>query len=307
MPAMADYQRCRAGKWHLTFLAGHWNRELQEKILALAERQPASKHPQTLALTSRNDNEGRPLYLKVFCPSPGIVIVKNLLRKSKASRFLHQGLALSRGGFHAPVAIALGERGRWTFSPRAFVLTVGVDGQSLVSYLHECWSGRRARPALAEKRKALRRLAELIRKFHDRGFVHGDLVPSNLFALHRPNGALEFCFMDNDRTRHYPRWLPQSLWKRNLVQLNRFPLPGISLQDRLRFFLAYSGQRTCSRREKTLLRWLELKTRSRRRECDRISGSGSFRMLMRWTPEIIQADQMIGVPKVLEGDDGNAN
>ena len=300
MPVMADYQRCRAGNWHLTVLAGQWNRELQEKILALVDRQPPSKHPQTFALASGGDHESKPLYLKVFYPPPGIVILKNLLRKSKAARFLHQGLALAEAGFHAPATIAAGETRRWSFSQRAFVLTVGVGGQSLVSYLHDCWSGRRPQPALAEKRKALKCLAEVIRNFHDRGFVHGDLVPSNLFVAERQFGGSAFYFMDNDRTRHYWPWLPQSLWKRNLVQLNRFPLPGISLQDRLRFFLAYSGRRTCGARERNLLRWLELRTRRRRRECDHAGATGSFRMLMRWTPEVMHAEQMIGTPKRVE-------
>lgn len=304
MPVMADYQYRRAGNWHLRVLAGQWSRELEKRIFPLVERQPASKHPQTFELTSRGDNEGQPLYLKVFYPPPGIAI-KNLLRKSKAARFFHQGSALSKAGFHAPVTIAVGETRRWTLSRRAFVLTVGIEGQSLVSYLHDCWSGRKPRPTLAEKRGALKRLGELIRKFHDFGFVHGDLVPSNLFILNRPGGGSEFCFMDNDRTRHYPRWLPQSLWKRNLVQLNRFPLPGISLQDRLRFFFGYTGGQIHGARERTLLRWLERRTRRRRRECDQACITGSFRMLMHWTPEVMRVEPMIGAAKRAEEKEGS--
>jgi hypothetical protein len=139
---------------------------------------------------------------------------------------------------------------------------------------------------------ALAYLGQLIRNFHDLGFVHGDLVPSNLFVLNRPDGRWQVCFMDNDRTRRYPRWLPQSLWKRNLVQLNRFPLPGISLQDRLRFFLGYTGRRIDGARERALLRWLEQRTRKRRRECDQAGTTGSFRMLMRWTPEVLAREQI---------------
>ncbi len=277
-------------------LTGQWNRELEERIVPLVEQQLASKHPQTFELPPRGGNEGQPLYLKVFYPPPGMATVKNLLRKSKAVRFLHQGLALSRAGFCAPITIAVGEGRRWTFSRRSFVLTAGVGGQSVVSYLHDCWSGRKPRPTLAEKRQALKGLGVLIRKFHDSGFVHGDLVPPNLFILNRPGGIAEFCFMDNDRTRHYPRWLPQYLWKRNLVQLNRFPLPGISLQDRLRFFLGYTDGQIHGAREKTLLRWLEQRTRRRRRECDQAVTQGSFRMLMHWTPEVTQMEHVIGTP-----------
>lgn len=282
MPVIADYQRRRTGHWHLAVLAGQWNQELQREILALVERQPSTKHPQTFELASGGDNKGKPLYLKVFCPPPGIVILKNMLRKSKAARFLHQGLALCKAGFRAPLTIAAGERRGWTFSSRAFVLTVGIEGQSLVSYLDDCWSGRRPPPSLEEKRKALRRLAGVIRKFHDLGFVHGDLVPSNVFVSDCRTAGHSFYFMDNDRTRRFPPWLPQVLWKRNLVQLNRFPLPGISLQDRMRFLRGYLGKGKWGRKEARLSRWLEDKTRKRRKECGGIPDSIKFRELMRW-------------------------
>jgi hypothetical protein len=88
--------------------------------------------------------------------------------------------------------------------------------------------------------------------------------------------------MDNDRTRRFPLWVPQTLWKRNLVQLNRFPLPGISLQDRVRFFRFYRGQRDRRGADRRLLKWLEMKTRKRRMECDGVDSTGDFRTLMRW-------------------------
>jgi hypothetical protein len=88
--------------------------------------------------------------------------------------------------------------------------------------------------------------------------------------------------MDNDRTRRYPRWLPQNLWKRNLVQLNRFPLPGISLHDRVRFLRFYCGRASRRPADDRLLHWLEIKTRRRRKECDGIGEPIDFRRLMRW-------------------------
>jgi hypothetical protein len=86
--------------------------------------------------------------------------------------------------------------------------------------------------------------------------------------------------MDNDRTRRFPIWLPQRLWRRNLVQLNRMPLPGISLQDRMRFLHAYLNAGKFSVADRKLARWLELKTRQRRKECDGVDPSVNFRRLM---------------------------
>jgi serine/threonine protein kinase len=300
MSATSKYERLRAGKWRLTVLTAYWSPELQEQILTLAERETAAKHPQTLEFSFGPIDEGKPLYLKVFHPPAGAVHLKNLLRKSKALRFLHQGIALSEAGFRVPVTIAVGELRSWRFLQHAFVLTLAVGGQSLSSYMMDHFAGRTPRMSFVKKVAVLKSLAELVRKFHDRGFVHGDLVPSNIFIADGQDGKPAFCFMDNDRTRCYGRWLPQSFWKRNLVQLNRFPLPGISLQDRVRFFLAYRGRPSCQGRDKNLLRWLELRTRRRRRECDRPNGTLSFRMLMRWTPDVMGGEQIMTGPKTLE-------
>jgi hypothetical protein len=147
---------------------------------------------------------------------------------------------------------------------------------------------------LQAKREALKRAAALIRQFHLRGFVHGDLVAANILVAHAAGQAV-FYFMDNDRTRRYPSWLPQSLWKRNLVQLNRMPLPGITLQDRVRFLRAYLGTKKLSNGDRRLARWLERKTRRRREECDGVAGSGDFRRLMRWSANRERSTDVEGV------------
>jgi hypothetical protein len=64
------------------------------------------------------------------------------------------------------------------------------------------------------------------------------------------------------------------------------PLPGISLQDRIRFLQAYLDAGQFSLADRELARWLELKTRQRRHECDGVDPSGNFRKLMRWSPEL---------------------
>jgi hypothetical protein len=96
--------------------------------------------------------------------------------------------------------------------------------------------------------------------------------------------------MDNDRTRRYPKWLPQFLWKRNLVQLNRLPLSSISLQDRIRFFREYSATESSAELDRPLLQWLEKRTRQRRKECDSIDPTVSFRRLMSWQEKSINDD-----------------
>ena len=269
-------------------LADMWSRDIEEKILELVDAQPWAKHPQTLSLRLPVGGKESEFYLKIFHPARGRPGLKDVLRLSKAFRAWRQGIALSSAGFAVPLTIVAGEWRRCRFLRRAFMLTQKVDGQPahlfLRSWLH-CGDNKLR---LAAKRDGLRRIADLVRRFHRSGFVHGDLVASNIFVSDA-GGEQIFYFMDNDRTRRYPTWAPQSLWKRNLIQLNRMPLPGITLQDRMRFFKSYLGSRRLASGERRLAHWLERNTRRRRAECDGVDGSGDFRKLMRWSEDFSRA------------------
>src|SRR5947207_764706 len=137
---------------------------------------------------------------------------------------------------------------------------------------------RRARPG--EKRALLRRLGAEVARLHRAGFVHGDLVPPNVRVV----GEC-FIFLDNDRTRR-SRLLVGLVGRRNLVQLGRFVVPGLTLSDRARVLAAYAAGRGLSRRtHRRLAHWLVAKTVARRCAVDRIpeaaAARAGFRELMR--------------------------
>ena len=283
MPAKSNYQIVSRQKWRLALLAEMWNPNLEREVLARVDAQPWSKHPQTLAMRWGEVGPGNDFYLKVFHGTGGWSVLKDLFRISRAFRAWRQGLALSAEGFDVPLTIAAGEQRRFRFLRRAFILTRRLDGQPAHLFLGRLMNqARRNLPDL--KRREISRVGGLVRRLHEHGFVHGDLVASNILVVDTGETPL-FYFMDNDRTRRYPFWMPQSLWKRNLIQLNRMPLPGITLQDRMRFFHAYLGSRKLTISQRRLARWLEQMTRRRRRECDGVEPSGDFRRLMRWSRE----------------------
>lgn len=288
MAAEPRYERRSAGNWRLEVIPEKWSNELWEKILLAIERQLPSKHPRTLELRLPETEPGALLFVKIFSPVSPLGTLKDIFRRSKALRSLRQGMALSRAGFQVPETIAVGELRKCRLLQRAFVLTLGIDGKPAPVFLRDRCLPHFAGWSLSEKRSSLKRLAEEVRHLHELGFVHGDLVPSNILVSETPSGGVCFYFMDNDRTRRYPIWFPQTLWKRNLVQLNRFPLPGISLQDRMRFFCAYVSGLDRSKKNQRLLRWLEMKTRKRRRECNGADATVSFRKLMRWDGKIAE-------------------
>lgn len=259
-----------------------WSRELWQEVLRqLADGAWRDTHPETKRFRYPRGEEGQEYYLKIYHRSHPFGTIKDLFRQSKSFRALNQGLALAGHGFHVPLAVAAGEERDCRLLKRAFLLTVRLDGCPLPLYLREHHAVPLSLPALREKRESLRKLALEIGRLHRMGFVHGDLVPSNILIRTEERGV-SFFYMDNDRTRRYPVWLPQRLWMRNLVQLNRFVLPGVSLQDRMRFLKSYLGNKTWGRKERRLVRQMEKRTRKRRLECDRIAAPVSFRELMRW-------------------------
>ena len=277
----AKYQFCREGGWSLWSLSERWSQGLWSEISRLLSNQAPADHPQTKRCRYPAGENGAEFYLKIYHRSHHLGILKDFFRDSKAFRALKQGEALSRRGFHVPFAVAAGEERNLRGLKRAFLLTLGIKALTLPLFLREHCSFPLDLAALRRKRKHLKQLALEIRRLHQYGFVHGDLVPANILVQADGSGV-EFFYMDNDRTRRYPVWLPHHLWKRNLVQLNRFVLPGISLQDRMRFLRFYLGERSWGRRDRRLIRWLEEKTRKRRQECDQIQAQVSFRELMRW-------------------------
>ena len=284
MPIQHQYTELSDGEWNLRVLGEAWSEELWRRVLSAVGRQPSNKHPHTVRLEPAGGKATPALFLKIFHPPVGIDAVKDSYRGSKAIRFLRQSVLLSAAGFFVPTVVAAGEERRGRRLKRAFVLTWEIPGEPAPLFLRNRYEGLSGL-AWSEKRLALEFLGREIRRLHEAGFVHGDLVPSNIFVLREPDGGFRFYLMDNDRTRRYPKLFAQSLWQRNLVQLNRFPLPGITLHDRIRFFRAYCGRREWSGAERRLLSWLERKTRARRKECDAVDPTGSFRRLMSWKSE----------------------
>ncbi|MBM4260396.1 MAG: hypothetical protein FJ145_03035 [Deltaproteobacteria bacterium] len=280
-----SYSTLRDGPWTLWVCSEYWSGPLWDAVRERIAQQTAAKHPQTELLET--GGAAQSFYLKTFYPSTTGGMLKDRFRLSKARRAQRVGVELAAAGFNVPLAIAAGERRTRRLLECAFLVTVPVAGVSLIQTLQQ--NLRRSKPTVsrADKWTGLEQLAREIRRFHDLGFVHGDLVATNVFIGPAEDRRWQFYFMDNDRTRRYPQSLPQSQWKRNLVQLNRMPLPGISLQDRMRFLRAYLDTELSSKQGAALARWLEEKTRQRRWECDRVMDE-SFRSLMRWKNSLDQ-------------------
>jgi hypothetical protein len=278
-----SYRLYAEGDWKVWALPQHWDAIVWKAVQDRLAAQHPAEHPQTIQLSLPESKDANGVFfLKVFHAAAGTGALKDIFRVSKAARALRQGAALSATGFDVPFAVAAGEQRRYRLLQRSFLLSRSVSGQPLPVYLRHWCAADPTVSSLREKKTAIEKLAAEIRRFHKLGFVHGDLVASNILVSPKFDGGIGFYLMDNDRTAKYPAWMPQRRWRRNLVQLNRLPLAGITLQDRMRFLRRYLLREEWNAKDRRLISWLERKTRRRRWVCDRVQGAASFRELMRW-------------------------
>ena len=197
-----------------------------------------SRHAWTRALDGVHDG----LWLKVY-PTPD---------GRRARRAWRMGRALVHAGLDAPEGVLVG-----TCGGAGLLVTRDLGGRPLLDAI--------AAARGVATHEILRALGRTVGALHAAGFVHGDLVPSNVQLC---DGRL--AFLDHDRTRR-GRLLVWWGARRNLVQLGRFVVPGVAASDRARVLYAYAERRGLSRRaRRRLARWVAAKVVARRVAIDRI-------------------------------------
>lgn len=176
--------------------------------------------------------------------------LRNLARGSRAERLGETVERLEAAGFTPAPLLMLGEERR---GGRAMLVTRRVAGVPLPRFLRD------VERAPERKRETLRALGAEIARLHRAGFLHGDLTPYNIFVAE--GDPARFVFIDHERTvRARLAWRRRRL--RNLVQLCRFELAGMSRADRIRIVDSYADG--MGYRHHWLQRRLALMLRARR-------------------------------------------
>lgn len=278
-----------AVQWEIVREAGGRNDAWWEAVREVLEQAPAhraiqeSRHAVTYRVCLSDGSGPRWAYLKVF--RRGRKAVRRAARAVRAAR------ELRAAGLAVPEVLLWG-RARQSFGPfAAFLLVEAVPAPNLCE-LAERWRSEDGPRARAARRRVAEAVGRAVAALHELGWMHGDLLASNLLVEEAEPPRV--WFIDHDRTRSLPRPLRDRAVRRNLVQLNRLPLAGVGPGLRLRAFRAYAGARGWSvdraRREGRRLMHYTQRRLARLRDlaAARIpEGGGTFRPVYRgsaWTP-----------------------
>jgi serine/threonine-protein kinase RIO1 len=178
-------------------------------------------------------------YLKLYKKPSGLKIFKERLRESKPRRAFKISQELSAHGFMTPTTLVCGENANHDIYSGILVIEklAFVD----LSHLPELFSPSYSPQRLIFKKTLATTLGQEMGKLHNLGYVHGDLVVTNILV--DPENPSTIVFIDHDRSTCVPALLREHFQIRNLIQVNRHVIKGVNHCDRLRAFLTYANTR----------------------------------------------------------------
>jgi len=176
-----------------------------------------------------------------------------------AHRDVQVASALAQHGISVPETVAWGYERSLGRRARSFVVSRAVPGDAIDRTLHQSPFLAKDLEAFQRKRRLVRELALLARKFHELGWCHRDFYLCHVF-VHWVEATPRLSLIDLQRVFR-PRW---RVWRwriKDLAQLN-YSGQMFSRSMRLRFAKWYFGQDCLSASQKAVLRKVQRKTES---------------------------------------------
>ncbi len=235
--------------WRLNLADGGLTPGLREAVVAraleaargeLGAPRRRSRHASTWQIRI-GAGVGIKIFIKLLDAPRGFGAIKHMLRGGRASHVARVTQHLNDSGFLAPPLLAYG---REAASGREIIVTQRAEGEGPLITLKALRAG-----AIDRKRAVLRALGAEIARLHRCGFVHGDLTPFNIFFVRAE--PPRFVLIDHERTCRTGLIGRRRRMLRNLVQLGRFDLPGLSATDRMRILAGYTAM--LERRDRRML------------------------------------------------------
>jgi len=262
---VSQTRRIQRNDWTLSVNTGHWHDAWWPCIESFIREHKTdwrnSRHAHSKCVELPGENKAVATYFKLYKKSRGVSAIKERVRESKHRRAFRITQELREKGFLTPTVYVCGDTAHDDVY-RGLLVTEKlpyIDLSKLPGLLNNLSGSQRK-----EFKHALSiTLGEQIGKLHNLGYVHGDLVVTNILV--DPQNPRTVVFIDHDRSTHSPALTRKHLQMRNLIQINRHVIAGINHTDRLRVFLAYGEARQWSRpRTETTMREVANRTVKRR-------------------------------------------
>ncbi len=194
------------------------------------------------------------LFLKRYDNPPTLTQLKNWLtnhaKKSCAFFDFEPAEKLASLGINTSKTVAYGEQWAVFFEKRSFIITEKIpNAESLERKLPACFDAPPSAKNLKLRRNFITQLAAFVKKFHETNYRHRDLYFSHIF--HDSTG--KFYLIDLARAFKPIVFVERFLIK-DIAQLHySAPRQRFSNTDRLRFYLAITGQNKLTGKDKLFI------------------------------------------------------
>jgi len=161
-----------------------------------------------------------------------------------------------------PVVVAYAEKMVLGYERASALITEGIVGQTLEKFVPKHFSRPPRRAELSQRRRWIRQLADLIRRFHHAGYCHRDLYFSHIIISFQREGKPIFYLIDLARSFKMKTLFRRRRWiVKDLAAMNYSAGTVISRTDRMRFLLRYLGTGRLGARGRKLATIVMAKTR----------------------------------------------
>jgi len=195
------------------------------------------------------------VFLKRYDRPPVLIQLRNWLsqhnRKSCALCEFEAANQLKASGINTPKVISYGEQWDALFETRSFIITEKIpEAESLERKLPDCFDGPATIENLKLQRNFIVQSSYFIRKFHETNYRHRDLYLSHIFY----DDKGKFFLIDLARVFR-PVVLRRRFQIKDIAQVY-YSAPGkhFSKTDRMRFYMAYTGQSKLTKKDKIFIR-----------------------------------------------------
>ncbi len=206
-------------------------------------------------INSPEQESSTTVFMKRYDCPPVKVQLRNWLshhnRRSEAFHEFDAIVKLTEAGINTPKVISYGEQRNALFETRSFIITEKIpDAESLERKLPDCFDGPAINEKLKQRRNFIVQAATFIRKFHETNHRHRDLYLSHIFY----GESGKFYLIDLARVFR-PILTRRRFQIKDIAQVY-YSAPGkhFSKTDRMRFYMAYSGQSRLRRKDKAFIR-----------------------------------------------------